>query len=166
MHGLRVRPANRQKQHAWRVSRFRQPFAVRDLGLDRRLDELVLRANKAHGEHTNRRSSRSRCQAPGRTRLERRNVDERGAIEPADALVQITTLLTREVTQPSVASDGSFEVRVNRAANIGFVVQAHKASQLSSAVYVHVAQGSAAIGDGKDGWLSCEQRSHTRSIGL
>jgi hypothetical protein len=85
-----------------------------------------------------------------------RVIGEPGAVEPGGATVEITNLRTGETITTEAAEDGSFDVVVGLASD-SYSVRAKVGGQRSSPVYV--VRGTAAVGDGRDGSLSCEQRN-------
>jgi hypothetical protein len=83
-------------------------------------------------------------------------IGERGAVTPGGATVEITNLATGEKITTKAAEDGSFDVVVGLASD-SYSVRAKAGGQSSSPVFV--VRGTAALGDGRDGSLSCEQRN-------
>jgi hypothetical protein len=79
-----------------------------------------------------------------------------GAVEPGGATVEITNLATGETITTQAAADGSFDVVVGLASD-SYSVRVKAGGRSSSPVYV--VRGTAAVGDGRDGSLSCEQRN-------
>jgi hypothetical protein len=79
-----------------------------------------------------------------------------GAVSPIGATIEVTNLTTGEVTKGKPAADGSFDLVVPGSPNDAFVVKAQAGGVASGAVYV--VRGSAAVGDGAGGALSCDQR--------
>jgi hypothetical protein len=83
---------------------------------------------------------------------------EKGAVTPGGAAIEITNLTTGEVTKAKANPDGSFNVKVNGSPNDAFVVRAGTGQGGAASAPVYVVRGSAAVGSGADGSLSCEQR--------
>ncbi|HKU42221.1 MAG TPA: hypothetical protein VJR89_28880 [Polyangiales bacterium] len=84
-------------------------------------------------------------------------VGEPGAVEPGGVIVEVTNLDSGAVTRTKAASDGSFDVAVDGSPYAVFSVRARDGGDVSSTVYV--LRGTAAVGDGQGGALSCEQRN-------
>ncbi|HKP64958.1 MAG TPA: carboxypeptidase-like regulatory domain-containing protein [Polyangiales bacterium] len=85
-----------------------------------------------------------------------RVIGEPGAVEPGGAKVEVINLTTGMSFTTQAAPDGSFDVEVSGSANDAYSVRAKAGSKTSSPVFV--IRGTAAVGDGTDGSLSCQQR--------
>jgi hypothetical protein len=83
---------------------------------------------------------------------------DEGAVKPGGTPIEITNLTTGAVTKAKANADGSFDVRVNGSPNDAFVVRAGTGQGGAASAPVYVVRGSAAVGSGTDGSLSCEQR--------
>jgi hypothetical protein len=83
---------------------------------------------------------------------------EKGAVTPGGAAIEITNLTTGVVTKAKANADGSFDVEVDGAPNDAFVVRAGTGQGAAASAPVYVVRGSAAVGSGTGGSLSCEQR--------
>jgi hypothetical protein len=86
-----------------------------------------------------------------------RVIGEPGAVEPGGAKVEVKNLTTGMSFTTEAAADGSFDLAVTGTANDAYSVRAKAGGKTSSPVFV--LRGTAAIGDGRDGSLSCEQRN-------
>jgi hypothetical protein len=90
------------------------------------------------------------------TNLNAHVIGKPGTVSPDGATVEITNLVTGETSTTQAADDGSFDTLVGFGSD-SYSVRAKLGSQSSSPVFV--ARGTAAIGDGRDQSLSCEQRN-------
>ncbi len=86
-----------------------------------------------------------------------RVIGEGGAVDPGGAKVVVTNLTTGETFATEANADGSFDVKVTGSPNDVYSVRATAGGRSSSTVFV--IRGTAAVGDGRDGSLSCEQRN-------
>jgi hypothetical protein len=82
---------------------------------------------------------------------------EPGAVEPGGAKVEVKNLTTGMSFTTEAAADGSFDLEVMGSENDAYSVRAKSGGRTSSPVFV--IRGTAAVGDGRDGTLSCEQRN-------
>jgi hypothetical protein len=82
---------------------------------------------------------------------------EPGAVEPGGATVEVTNLMSGMTFTTKANADGSFDLEVSGSPDDTFSVRARSANGSSSVVYV--IRGTAAVGNGQDGSLSCEQRN-------
>lgn len=83
-----------------------------------------------------------------------RVIGEPGAVKPGGVTVEVTNITTGVTTTTQAAADGSFEVKVGSGGD-SYSVRAKAGGENSKPVYV--IRGTAAVGDGRDGSLSCEQ---------
>lgn len=88
---------------------------------------------------------------------ELRVIGEPGAVDPGGAKVEVTNLRTGKSFTTQAADDGSFDVEVAGSETDAYGVRAKSEGRASAPVFV--IRGNAAVGDGRDGSLSCEQRN-------
>jgi hypothetical protein len=88
---------------------------------------------------------------------ELRVIGEPGAVEPGGVEVEVTNLRTGTSFTTQAAADGSFDVEVAGSETDVYSVRAKSEGRASAPVFV--IRGNAAVSDGRDGSLSCEQRN-------
>jgi hypothetical protein len=91
------------------------------------------------------------------SRSDVRVIGAAGAVEPGGAKVEVKNLTTGMSFTTKAAADGSFDLTISGSENDAYSVSAKAGGRTSNPVFV--IRGTAAVGDGRDGSLSCEQRN-------
>ena len=91
-------------------------------------------------------------------------VGEPGAVSPGSIEVEVTNLATGTTQTAKVAKDGSFDITVSGSPDDAYAVSGVDGKRRSDPVYVVLEVATA--GDGKNGTLSCNQRSNLARLQL